>query len=97
MYCKNNVIERKKMERFDHFMSAYAVRYKGKGDFYEPWLLNGRTDVLYLKKLTGKNKGSFSVMTGELSDYFGYTEEEYLKKVKEKTVKMSYKNRAIAV
>lgn len=74
-------------------MSAHAVRYKGKGDFYEPCLLNGRTDVLYLKKLTGKGKGAFSMMTGELSDYMGYTEKEYL----EKTIRMSHKTRLLAV
>ena len=85
------------MERFDHFMSAYAVRYKGKGDFLQPWLLNGRTDVLYMKKLTGKDKGTFFVMTGELSDYIGYTEEEYLDRISKKTVKVSSLSRALAV
>lgn len=64
------------MRNFSDYLTAYAVRYNGQGDFYEPWLLADK-DGVWMKKLTGVGIGSFHKLLKPLSELIGYSEEEY--------------------
>lgn len=64
------------MRNFSDYLTAYAVRYNGQGDFYEPWLLEGKEGV-WLKKMTGVGIGTFHKMVKPITDFIGYSEDEY--------------------